>query len=63
MAGSMIDVPRILTQDDINAYKQRTGLAGSIQDANPIVRMQNALFAALICTAIDKGAHQSRKEN
>lgn len=51
----MIDVPRILTQDDINAYKQRTGLAGSIQDANPIIRMQNALFAALICTAIDKG--------
>lgn len=58
----MIDVPRTITQDDIDAYKQRANIVGSISDTNPIIRMQNALFAGYMCLAIDKGHIRAEKK-
>lgn len=57
----MIDVGRTIKQDDINAYKQRTNLSGTMDDANPLVSMDNARFAMYICTAIDKGLIRAEK--
>lgn len=57
----MISAQTRINSVDVAAHKQKRGLSGSVYDDNPLVRMRNAHYALLLCTAIEEGLIKTDK--